>query len=90
MVPLSRTLRYRESPHSGISGSSAMGSALTCQPSGLRNRWAMDGPPRQGSAGMVICSGRVRAASSGRASHRPFMAVRNTLPSATASIEEAA
>ena len=39
---------------------------------------------------MLISSGSARAASSGRASQRPVIAVRNTLPSATASIEEAA
>ena len=39
---------------------------------------------------MLISSGSVRAARSGRASQRPVIAVRKTLPIATASIDEAA
>ena len=64
--------------------------ACTSQPSGRSSRCARSAPPRQGSAGMLISSGSARAARSGRASQRPVIAVRNTLPSATASIDEAA
>src|ERR1019366_4317858 len=64
--------------------------AATCHPSGSKNRLSRSTEPLHGTAGIRISRGSSDAASSGRASQRPAIAVRKTFAIATASMLEAA
>lgn len=74
----------------GTSGSSGTVRASTDHPRGAKRRSTSSGPWLVGVAGTWMVSGIATPASSGRAVHRPFIAVLKTRPSATASIEDAA
>ncbi|GHB70869.1 hypothetical protein GCM10010347_46310 [Streptomyces cirratus] len=82
---------YRLSPHSGNRSSSGTGvTATVSQPSGSKSRRTSSAPPRAGSAGISMRSGRARPGSSGRAVQWPASALRNAPLSATAKREDAA